>query len=223
MQKPYLFRGNNCCEETDFDIQGLIHKDGLDKNRIYLWGDVNEDSAGFVIAQLHYLAETKNQKHINLIIHSCGGDIDGLNAIVDEIQVLQTLGVVISTVVFGNAYSAAAAILSLGTKGYRYARPNAAIMLHPASYGMGEDYSGNQEKLAAFFKKKNELLHRIVAKAIGSDEPKKYKKFLSDIDKGLWLTATEAVKYGIVDSILTTPLSFGERNNDEKRSEQPGL
>lgn len=218
MRKIFTRPGNNEeLHDSNFNIESVLHRYAVDQNRIFVWGDIEEDNVGYVISQLHYMVDVKKAKEVNFIIHSCGGSMDGLFAIIDEMIAIQSTGVNISTTVFGNAYSAGACILAMGSKGSRYARPNASIMLHPIAYELGNDYSGNQEKLSKFFAKKNDLLHRMIAEAIGHSGAK-YKKFLSDIDKGLWLTAEEAVSYGIVDKILTSPLSSVEKRSENEKA-----
>jgi len=209
-------------EEKDYNFTSILNKNAAQNRRIYLWGDVNEDSAISVISQLHYFAE-ENDKPIHLIIHSCGGEVDAELSIIDEMMAVQNSGITVSTIVTGKAYSAAALILIMGSIGYRYARPNSSIMLHPVSYGLGQDYSDYQEKMTAFIKEKNKIINEMIGKRMGLKTDKQIKKFVSDMDKGLWLNAEEAIERRIIDKILDTELpknnkgKLSVKNNNKRR------
>jgi ATP-dependent Clp protease, protease subunit len=190
--------------EPGFDE--LLRNYTFNNRRVYLWGELDSFVARDVIEELNYHADQDPTKLIYLLIHTDGGDTDCQDAIIDTIQSLQGRGILVATVVEGKAYSAGANILAVGSKGYRYARPNANIMMHPCSYYLTEDYSVYQEKLTEFIKKKNGITNRTIAKHIGRADEESYQQFLSDIDKGLWLTAQEALNYGIIDEILCSPL-----------------
>jgi ATP-dependent Clp protease protease subunit len=124
----------------------------------------------------------------------------------------------VCTLACGVAYSAAAGILAMGTKKWRGARPDSAIMLHPASLSLEHDYESNQRALMGFLSKRCEMINRMTATACGMI--KKYKKFLSDIDKGLWLSAEEAVKYGVIDTVWCGPLPYVREIENEKTSDK---
>lgn len=191
--------------DGDFDFNNVLNKHSVKNRRIFFWGELEDADALSVISQLHYLSE-QNSDPIQIIINSPGGSVDAMYGIMDEMKAIQDGGVIINTVVTGVAYSAAAFILALGTHGYRYARPNANIMMHPMSYGLGADYSDYQEKIAAFYKKVNFKTHKILMDALGLKGEKQYKKFLADIDKGLWLTAEEALERKVIDKIWSKPI-----------------
>ncbi len=201
--------GNDECEDNDkgggFDFNNVLNKHSSSKRRVFLWGDVDDNPALSIISQLHYLSE-QNSEPIQLIINSVGGSVDAMCCILDEMRAIQNNGTVISTIVSGVAYSAASFILAMGSPGYRYARPNANIMMHPMSYGLGHDYADYQEKMTEFYKKINFRIHKHIMQALGIKGEKNYKKFLAEIDKGLWLTAEEALERKIVDKIWAKPL-----------------
>lgn len=200
-------KNNGCDNDKDggFDFNNVLNKYAVESRRIYFWNELDEADALAVVSQLHYLHGQSNEP-IQLIINSPGGSVDAMYAILDEMKALQSDGVVISTIVSGSAYSAAAVLLSLGTKGYRYARPNASIMLHPMSYSMGHDYGDYQEKFAEFMKKANEKLNNTIMEALGLKGKKQYTKFLADFNRGLWLTPEDAIERGVIDEIYTAPL-----------------
>lgn len=204
---------------SDFNFTGILNKSAVEKRNIYLWGDVGEDTAISVISQLHYYADVSN-KPIQIIIHSNGGEIDAEEAIIDEMIAIQKSGITINTIVTGKAYSAAALILIMGTIGHRYARPNASIMLHPVSYGLGADYAEYQEKMSAFIRLKNKSMNDMIGKQMGLKTDKQVKKLVSDMDKGLWMTPGEALERKIIDHILDGPMpgSKGNKNVNVKRN-----
>jgi ATP-dependent Clp protease protease subunit len=206
------------------DFGDVITNNNADNRRIFFWGEVDDNLALSVISQMHYFTD-QSLDPIQIIINSEGGSVDSMIAIVNEMEICKSNGVTISTLVSGVAYSAAALILAFGSKGHRYARPNSNIMLHPMSYGLGHDYSEYQEKIASFYKKVNDNLHNLLMQALGIKGDKQYKKFLQDIDKGLWLTAHEALERKIVDKIcLDFPLrnskKLKEKCCEKKRSVQ---
>ncbi len=192
-----------------------LEKRSLQLRQIWIWGDIEDGLTFSVMQQLSYLVQ-RNKQPVYLLIHSSGGDLDCTATLIDEIIAAQRIGLQIWTIAMGTAYSAAASILALGTKGCRMARPNSAIMLHPYSYLFERDYKDNQRKLMNFVDDRTEQINKTVAKACGMN--RKYKTFLRDIDKGLWLNAQQAVAYGVVDNIWTGPLPFGRPY--EKKSNQ---
>jgi ATP-dependent Clp protease, protease subunit len=185
----------------------------LASRHIYIWGDI-EDELAFDVTRSLLLLANSNKKPITILIHSRGGDLDSATAIIDEMKAINKSGIIVRTLAEGLALSAGAAILSQGTKGYRLARPNSSIMLHPCSIYLDDDYEGNQRSHLNFLCKKSKLLNKDIAKACGF-KIKDYNKFLNDIDKGLWMTAEEAVKYGIIDGVYDKLLEFG--GDDEEK------
>ena len=193
----------------------MLEHFSLRHGHIYVWGDINEHTAKRFIQKTVYLA-SREINPITILIHSLGGDLEATVAILDEMDMLKHNGFIVKTVALGIAYSAAAFILSMGSKGFRYARAGASIMLHPSSYCLDFDYSHNQERLSDFLKVKNKVLTKRIAEACGQDSD----KLTNDIDKGLWLSATEALEYGIIDVITDTPLLIGGNNESETQSSQ---
>lgn len=204
---------------SDFDIDAILTENSFSERRVHLWGEVDSALALGIIEQLNYHHCRNKTSPIILVIHSPGGDTDAAMSIVDEMETVKNSGVELITVAVGMAYSAGAMILAMGTKGSRFAKPNASIMLHPCSYSLSYDYASYQQKLSEFLKRNTDELNRKVGEACGYTE-KSYNKFLKDIDKGLWMTAEQAVNYGVVDAVLTKPLYTlgGNVNAVKKRS-----
>jgi ATP-dependent Clp protease protease subunit len=206
--KKYTNHSDDSCETQhgeSFDFNNVLNKNAANNRVVYLWNELGEEDSLAIISQLSYLRSLNNDP-IQIVINSPGGSVDAMYGIVDEVKALQAEGIIVSTLVAGSACSAAGVILAYGTKGYRFARPNSMVMLHPMSYSLGYDYSEYQEKLTQFLKKKSDKLNRDIAEALGIKGEKNFKKFISQVDKGLWLSAEEAVTIGAVDKIYTKPI-----------------
>ncbi len=176
--------------ERAFDIYSRLLKDRI----IFLGEEVNEHTANIVVAQLLYLAYEDPKKDIKLYINSPGGSVyDGL-AIYDTIQHVapdvQTIGI-------GLQASMGAFLLSSGTKGKRYALPNARIMIHQPSSGTRGKITDQEITLreGVFLKHR---LNEILAKNTGQ----KLAKIEKDVDRDFWMSAEEAKEYGIVDEVI---------------------
>lgn len=172
----------------------------------HLWGEI-DDKLTYSFLQEFNEFVTEGKAPISILIHSYGGDLDCETIIIDEIESAKQAGIQISTIALGVAFSAAGSILAMGTKGLRYARPNASVMLHPCSYHLESDYAGNQQNSLNFINRRIDTMNRIIAKACGMS--RRYGQFLNDIDKGLWLNSKEAIKYGVIDGIWKKPIPFG--------------
>lgn len=173
-------------------------EDMLLENRIiFLAGPINDRSASVVIMRLLYLQSIKRDQPINLYINSPGGLVDQTLAIYDT---MQFLGCTVATYCIGQASSGAAIVLAAGTKGHRYALPNAKVMLHqPYSgvTGQAEDIRIQAEEVL----KDKKLLNDILARHTGQDP----EKIAREIERDRYMNAQEALEYGIVDEILVDP------------------
>ena len=177
--------------ERAFDIYSRL----LNERIIFLGEDVNEHTANVVVAQLLHLAYADNKKDIKLYINSPGGSVyDGL-AIYDTIQYI---GPDVQTIGMGLQASMGAFLLSSGTKGKRFALPNSRIMIHQPSSGTQGKITDQEITLreGLFLKQK---LNEILAKNTGQ----KISKIEKDADRDFWMSAEEAVKYGLVDEVIT--------------------
>lgn len=177
--------------ERAYDIYSRLLKD-----RIIFLGDAIDDHVGnIVVAQLLFLANEDPKKDIFLYINSPGGNIkDGL-AIIDTMNFIKPN---VSTICFGMAASMGAMILSSGTKGKRFALPNAEIMIHQP-LGGAEGQAADIEISARQIIKHKEILYKMLAKNTGQT----LTKIEKDADRNYWMNAEEAKKYGIIDSVIT--------------------
>lgn len=190
----------------------------IKSRRLFLWGEIDDNVAKRTIYCLKHLLQLSLDP-IYLYIHSPGGCTDAEDAILNEIFLAQ-YKTEIHTIVQGVAFSAAADILALGTKDCRWSMPYSSIMMHPTSYSLESDYQAFQENAATFFKIKSEIVNKLVAEACGKGTPQKYKKFMKDIDKSLWMTAEQGIKYGVIDDIWTHEQEDEIDAQTEKREQQ---
>jgi len=180
--------------ERAFDIYSRLLRDRI----IFLHDEVNEHTAGLIVAQLLFLQSEDSKKDIYFYINSPGGHVyDGL-AIYDTMQFLtcdvQTIGI-------GLQASMGAFLLGSGTKGKRAVLPNAKTMIHQPSSGARGKISDMEIDLKEGIALK-QLLNKILAKNTGQT----VKRIEQDSDRDYWMSAEESVKYGLVDKIITKPV-----------------
>ena len=176
--------------ERAFDIYSRL----LNERVIFLGDEVNSQTANIVVAQLLHLAYQNPDEDIKLYINSPGGSVyDGL-AILDTIHFIkpdvQTIGI-------GLQASMGAFLLAAGTKGKRGILPNARVMIHQPSSGTRGKITDQEIDLKEGLTLK-EKLAEILAKNTGQN----LEKLKNDMERDYWMSAEEAVKYGIVDKIL---------------------
>jgi ATP-dependent Clp protease protease subunit len=179
--------------ERAYDIYSRLLKDRI----IFLGSDVNEASANIIVAQLLLLQEQDAKKDIFLYINSPGGSVYDALAVYDTIQFVTND---VQTVGIGVQASAAAFLLSSGTKGKRFILPNSTVMIHQPSSGTRGKVTDQEIDLRESLRIKK-LLEEIMAKNTGQ----KAAKIHEDMERDKWLTAEEAKKYGIVDEIINKP------------------
>lgn len=176
--------------ERAFDIYSRL----LNERIIFLGEDVNEHTANIVVAQLLHLAYADPKKDIKLYINSPGGSVyDGL-AIYDTIQFIEPD---VQTIGIGLQASMGAFLLSSGTKGKRFALPNSRIMIHQPSSGTKGKISDQEITLREGLFLKQQL-NKIMAKNTG----KKLAKIEKDADRDYWMSAQDAVTYGLIDQVI---------------------
>ena len=180
--------------ERAFDIYSRLLRDRI----IFLHDEVNEHTAGLIVAQLLFLQSEYPKKDIYMYINSPGGSVYDALAIYDTMQYLQND---IQTVGIGVQASAAAFLLSSGTKGKRFLLPNATVMIHQPSSGTRGKVTDQEIDLKESLRVKR-LLETIMAKNTG----KKLDKIHEDMERDFWMTAEESLKYGLVDKIINKPL-----------------
>lgn len=179
--------------ERAYDIYSRLLKDRI----IFLGSGVDQASANVIVAQLLFLQAQDAKKEIYFYINSPGGSVYDALAIYDTMQYIQNDVV---TVGIGMQASAAAFLLSSGTKGKRFVLPNASVMIHQPSSGTRGKVTDQEIDLRESLRVKD-LLENIMASNTGQ----KREQIHDDMERDKWLTADEAVKYGIADKIITTP------------------
>lgn len=176
--------------ERSYDIYSRLLKDRI----IFLSGEVTDDVADLVVAQLLFLEAEGPDKDISLYINSPGGSVSAGLAIYDTMQYIKSP---VSTICVGRAASMGAFLLAAGEKGKRFALPNADIMIHQplgGAQGQASDIKIQAEKIL----KVKELLNKILADRTGQD----LEKIAFDTDRDFYLDAQEAVEYGIIDQVI---------------------
>ncbi len=174
-------------------IQEKIEEKLLDQRKVFLWGQVDDDSAKHVIDRLLYL-DAVSKEEIQLIINSPGGYVTSGFAIYDTIQSIQSP---VSTICSGLAASMASILLSAGVKGKRFIQPHAQVMIHQPSGG-ARGQASNIEIQAREIIKTRTLSAEILANNCGQTT----KKVLADFDRDYWMNAQESIDYGIVDGVI---------------------
>lgn len=177
--------------ERSYDIFSRLLNDRV----VMLCEEVNDASASLVVAQLLYLESQDSEKEISLYINSPGGSITAGMAIYDTMQFIQCD---VSTICVGMAASMGAFLLSSGAKGRRFALPNSEIMIHQPSggaQGQATDIAIQAERVLKM--KKN--LTQILADNCG----KPYETVAADCERDHFMSAKEALEYGVIDRIIT--------------------
>lgn len=180
-------RSNNT--ERAFDIYSRLLKDRI----IIISDEINDNNANIVVAQLLYL-DSINHDDISLYINSPGGSITAGMAIYDTMNFIKSD---VSTICIGMCASMAAFLLSSGKKGKRFALPNSEVMIHqPLGGAQGQ---ATEIKIAAerIIKLKNKL-NELLSKQTGKD----IKTIEQDTERDHFLSASEALEYGLIDKVL---------------------
>ena len=176
--------------ERSYDIYSRLLKDRI----IFLDGQITDDTASLVVAQLLFLESEDPDKDINLYINSPGGLITAGMAIYDTMNYIKPD---VCTICVGMAASMGAFLLSSGAKGKRYVLPNAEVLIHQPLGGTSGQAS--DIKIAAdHIIKIRERLNRILAANTGQP----YEKIALDTDRDNYMDAQEALAYGLVDKIV---------------------
>lgn len=186
---PYVIE-NEGQGERSYDIYSRLLKDRI----IFLSGEINTEMANSIIAQLLFLNAQDKEKDITMYINSPGGQVTAGLGIYDT---MNHISCDVATVCIGMAASMGAFLLSSGTKGKRYALPNAEIMIHQplgGARGQATDIQIVAENIIKIKKK----LATILAQNTGQD----YDKVIADTERDNYLDASEAKEYGLVDSVL---------------------
>jgi ATP-dependent Clp protease protease subunit len=188
---PYVVEGRGR-EERVFDIYSRLLKDRI----IFLQGPVTDDSANLIVAQLLYLQFEDPKADIHLYINSPGGSISAGMSVYDTMQYISCD---VATYCIGLAASMGAMLLAAGTKGKRNALPNARVMIHQpllsgGMEGTTTDIMIYTKELIRTKRRMNELLAKHTGQPI--------ERIEKETDRDNWMTATEAMEYGLVDHVL---------------------
>jgi ATP-dependent Clp protease protease subunit len=178
--------------ERSFDIYSRLLKERI----VFLGMPIDDAVGNLIMAQLLHLESEEPEKDINLYINSPGGDLTTLFAMYDTIQYIKPD---VSTIVMGQAASAAAVLSLAGAKGKRYALPHARILLHQP-HGGAEGQAVDIEIQAKEMVRNRELMNEIIAMHTGQP----LEKVTKDTDRDFILTAERAVEYGAVDELITS-------------------
>ncbi len=186
---PYVIEQTNRGERS-YDIFSRLLNDRI----IVLSDEVNDATASIIVAQMLYLEGQDPEKDINFYINSPGGSVTAGLAIYDTMQYIKCD---VSTICMGMAASMGAFLFSSGAKGKRYILPNAEVMIHqPLGGAKGQ---ATEILIAAdHIKRTKERLNKILAENTG----KSVEEIFADTERDNWLTAEEAVAYGIADKII---------------------
>ena len=191
---PYVIE-QSARGERSYDIFSRLLKDRI----IFMGEDVNPTSASLVIAQLLFLESEDPDKEIALYINSPGGSVTDGFGIIDTMNYIKCP---VTTICVGMAASMGALLLTSGTKGKRFATPNAEILIHqPLIGGQGGGISGQKTEIqiqADQMLKTRERINKIISKTTG----KSIEQVQKDTERDHYMTAEEALEYGLIDGIM---------------------
>ncbi|MCG3111791.1 MAG: ATP-dependent Clp endopeptidase proteolytic subunit ClpP [Candidatus Manganitrophus sp. SB1] len=176
--------------ERAYDIYSRLLKDRI----IFLGTAVDDNISNLIIAQLLFLEAEDPEKDINLYVNSPGGLVTAGLAIYDTIQYIKSS---VSTICIGQAASMGALLLSAGTKGKRYALPNARVMIHQPMGGF-QGQATDIDIHAREILKMRERLNEILAKHTGQP----IEKIRTDTERDYFMSGEEAKTYGIIDEVI---------------------
>ena len=195
---PYVIEQTSRGERS-YDIYSRLLKERI----IFLGDQVTDLTASLVVAQLLFLEAEAPDKDIQLYINSPGGSVTAGMAIYDTMNFVKCD---VSTICMGMAASMGAFLLSGGTKGKRYALPNAEIMIHQP-LGGAQGQATEIEIAAKHILKTKEKLNKILADNCG----KPYDEIAAATDRDNWMTAEEAKEYGLIDAVITKRPEAGDK------------
>jgi len=195
---PYIIERSSRGERT-YDIFSRLLMDRI----VFLGAPINDDVANIVIAQLLFLEADNPERDVYLYLNSPGGIVSAGMAIYDTIQFMKAP---VNTICMGMAASMGAFLLASGRKGKRSALPHARIMIHQPSggaQGTAADIEIQAREVLYLRGKLNELLSKHTGQAL--------EKIESDIDRDRYMSAEEAVQYGIIDKVIQQKSEVDDR------------
>ncbi len=175
-------------------LRDVIDEKILNTRKIFLWGQVDDDSARHVIERLLYLELSLPNEEIQLFINSPGGYVTSGFAIYDTIKGITSP---VSTICTGLAASMGSILLSAGAKGRRFVLPHARVMIHQPSGGAGGPASNIEIQMQEVIKTK-----KLGAEILSRNCNQPVEKIMKDFNRDYWMSADESVNYGIVDKRL---------------------
>jgi ATP-dependent Clp protease protease subunit len=187
---PYVVESTGRGERS-YDIYSRLLKDRI----IFLGGQVTDDVANLITAQLLFLESEDPDKEVNMYINSPGGSVTAGLAIYDTMQFVKPP---VSTLCVGQAASMGSFLLAAGAKGRRYALPHSRILIHQLSGGF-EGQAADIEIQAREALRQKEILNDVLARHTG----KSVKQIEKDTDRDNFMSAAQAVEYGLIDEVIT--------------------
>lgn len=190
--------------ERAYDIYSRLLKERI----IFIGTPIDDDVANLIIAQLLFLDSEDNEKDINIYINSPGGVVSAGLAVYDTMQYLKSP---ISTICIGQAASFGAILLAAGSKGKRYSLPNARIMIHQplgGAQGQATDIEIQTKEILRMKKLLNDILSKHTGQALSKIE--------KDSDRDYYMSAQEALSYGIVDEVIASKKGPGKGSKSSK-------
>jgi len=183
----------------------------LENRIVFLIGEINYARATEVIMKILYLDNQKRNTEISLYVNSPGGSVDDTMAIYDTMRFVSSP---IATYCIGRAQSGGAIVLAAGTKGKRFALPHAKIMLHQpwgGVFGQAADIKIQAEEILKAKKMLNEMLAKLSGQPV--------EKISAETERDRYMTAEEALAYGLIDEVLELDES-GKKKPDDKKTDE---
>jgi ATP-dependent Clp protease protease subunit len=184
--------------ERSYDIYSRLLKDRI----VFLGGPIDDDVANLVIAQLLFLAAEDPEKDVYLYINSPGGSVTAGLGIYDTMQYIKPD---VSTICVGMAASMGSLLLAAGAKGKRFALPNSEVMIHQPLGGV-RGQAADIKIHADWILKTKHKLNQIYVQHTGQP----YEKIERDTDRDFFMSAQEALEYGLIDKVITRPEAVGQ-------------
>ena len=185
--------------ERAYDIYSRLLKDRI----VFMGSAIDDNVANVIIAQLLHLEAEDPEKDINMYINSPGGSVSAGMAIFDTMRYIRPD---VSTTCIGQASSMGAFLLAAGIKGKRFALPNSRIMIHQplgGVRGQASDIEIQTKEIITLKETLNRILHELTGQPIS--------KIAKDTDRNFFMSSEEAMKYGLIDSVITSR-KVGEKN-----------
>ena len=179
--------------ERAYDIYSLLLKERI----IFLGTPIDDHVANTIVAQLLYLEREEPDRDINMYVHSPGGVITAGLAIYDTMNLIRSD---VSTIAVGATASMATVLLSAGARGKRYALPNSTVHMHQAMGG-ARGQASDIEIAAREILRNNEIIRNILSERTGQT----IERIRADTDRDFYLSAKQALEYGMIDEILARP------------------